>query len=518
MNIYTSKDMQEIDRISIEEKRIPSIVLMENAAKTVVKEILSNFPLEAIRNCLIIAGKGNNGGDGIAVGRILRNLGFRPSIFVLCDRNELSQDATIQAERYSILGEILFSSHKDFYFELETKLKSCSLVIDALLGTGTRGKVSEKYERIIDLINNSSNYVVSIDIPSGLSGDSFVPPGKAIKASLTVTLGALKLPLVSPECEEFCGKVVVTDIGLSEESFRRIKPLVETIDIDVARKFFPERDNFVHKGKLGHIFIIAGGRGKLGAAILSARGALRAGSGLVTVGIPESLANFVTIAIPEAMTLPLSETEEGTLSLKSLEPIMAFSEKVDSVSLGPGLSTHSETSELVRRLYKELKVPSVFDADGINAFESVSSDLDKFESERIFTPHPGEFGRLLNMTPKEVLKDRYSIAQSFSRKNKIVTVLKGYKTIISNSDGFLRINTTGGGYMAGPGMGDVLTGIIGALLAKKLTPFDAASAAVFWHGLSAQLVFEKKGYGIVASEVADFLPIAESCIRKCLLK
>lgn len=513
MNIYTSKDMQEIDRITIEEEGIPSLVLMENAAKAVVKEIVSNFPASFLKNCLIVAGKGNNGGDGIAAGRILRHLGFHPSIFVLDEFDNLSKDSKIQAEKYLGYGQIIFPSKENFWEELEIKLKTCDLVIDAILGTGTKGKVSGKYEKAILLINQSPAQRISIDIPSGLSGDSFLPLGAAVYADLTVTLGGLKLPLSSPECEKFCGRVVKVDIGLSQNAFKKIKPSAETIDLNCVKSFFTDRDNFIHKGKLGHILIIAGGKGKLGAAILSAKGALRAGAGLVSVATPETLAAFVTTAIPEAMTLPLEQTEEGTLSKKSFEKIVRFSENIDAVAIGPGLSTNKETEELCRKLYKELKIPSVFDADGINAFEKYTSELNDFEGERVLTPHPGELGRILNLSPKEILKDRYSIVQTFCKEKEVTTVLKGYKTLVGNKSGFLRINTSGGSYMAGPGMGDILTGIIGALLARKIEPFEASSAGVFWHGLAAQMAFDQKGYGILASDVSDFLPVAESLIR-----
>ncbi|NMB98666.1 MAG: NAD(P)H-hydrate dehydratase [Thermoanaerobaculaceae bacterium] len=513
MNIYTSKDMQEIDRITIEEAGIPSLVLMENAAKAVVREMVSNFEANFLKNCLIIAGKGNNGGDGIAVGRILHHLGFNPSIFVLGEFEELSKDAKIQAEKFLGYGKIFFLSAQNFWEELEIKLKNCNLVVDAILGTGTKGKVSGNYEKVILLINQSTAQKISIDIPSGLSGDSFLPLGSAVYADLTVTLGGLKLPLSSPECEEFCGKVVKVDIGLCQNAFERIKPAAETIDLECVKGFFRERDNFTHKGKLGHLLIVAGGKGKIGAAILSAKGALRAGAGLVTVATPQTLAPFVTTAIPEAMTLPLEETEDGTLSVKSFEKIVSFSENVDSLSIGPGLSTNKETSELCRKLYKEVKIPSVFDADGINAFEKFLSEIGNFAGERVLTPHPGELGRILNLSPKEVLKDRYLIVQNFCKEKGITTVLKGYKTLVGNKSGFLRINTSGGSYMAGPGMGDILTGIVGALLARKIDAFDASSAAVFWHGLAAQMAFDQKGYGILASDVADFLPVAESFIR-----
>ena len=513
MKIYTSKEMREIDRISIQEEKIPSLALMENAAKGVTGEILKAAGAEMLRRTVVIAGKGNNGGDGIAIARILRGLGFSPEVFVLGTRDELSEDAVVQAEKYKTLGSITFSGDKDFRSSLGRSLSGANVVIDAILGTGAKGKVSQSCEEIISLINDSNAFVVSVDIPSGLSGDSFIPAGPAVKADLTVTLGFIKPPLVSPECEEYCGKVAVVDIRLSEKASEKVKAGAEALDIEWARPFFTGRKKSTHKGEMGHLLIVAGSRGKLGASILAGKGALRAGCGLLTVAVPESLANHLTVALPEAMTLPLPETAEGTLSSGGWEKILPFFPSVDALAIGPGLTTNAGTRTLVQKLYKEVEKPCVIDADGLNAFEGCDTLLKDHNGERILTPHPGELGRLLNTNAEAVLQNRYSLATEHSHKWRVCILLKGYKSIIGSADRKLRINLSGGSYMAAPGMGDVLTGVCGALLARRTGCFDAASLSAFWHGFAAEIAFNAKGYGILASEVADSLPLAESILR-----
>ena len=512
MNIYTSRQMQEIDRITIEEEIVPSLYLMENAAKAVVKEILKNFNKNEINRCLIVAGKGNNGGDGICVARILHYLKFSPILFLSAKKEDLSRDSKFQFENYD--GEVVFLENEDdFINDLSSYLKRSKIVVDALLGTGTKGEVQGFYKKIIETINSQDTNVVSIDIPSGLSGDSFLPFGIAVRADLTVTLGGLKLPLASSECEEFCGEVIKVDIGLSDKAFEKISPHSQLIDFEFARRFFPERGKKIHKGNLGHLLIIAGGKGKLGASILTAKGALRSGAGLVTVATTKSLCPFVTASVPEVMTLPLPETLSGMISLNSYDILLKFFENVDAVAIGPGISTEEETSELSRRLYSETKMPMVVDADGLNAFSQKSDLLFNKSGERVLTPHPGEFGRLLNLSAIDVLSNRYQLVTEYAQKWGVTLLLKGYKSLIGDKKGFFRINSSGGSYMAGAGMGDVLTGIVGALLARKVHPFDSASIGAYFHGLSAELVFKKMGYGILASDVADNLPFTESLLR-----
>lgn len=507
--------MQEIDRISIEEFKIPSLSLMENAAKCVVEEILNNFDNDALKYILVIAGKGNNGGDAICVSRILKILHFNVKLFVFGKEEELSEDAKIQANLYKDYGKIVFLD--DIFFEkLEEEIKKCSIIVDGLLGTGTRGRVSGEYEKIINLINASNKRVVSIDIPSGLSGTSFYPSGPAIKADLCVTFQALKIPLITPECEEFCGKVVVKDIGLSKEALERVKPEIEAIDLQVVKPFFKERDKNSHKGTFGHLLIIAGSKGKNGAAILCAKGALKAQAGLVTVATPESISFTIPTALPEAMTLPLPETKEGTISIKAFEKIEGFIKNIDAIAIGPGLTTNEETKNLVKSIYKEIKLPMVVDADAINAFSDDIEELKRKPAIRILTPHPGELSRIFKKKTGEILEKRYETITDFSKEFNLITCLKGYKSIISDPKGFLRINTSGGPYMAQGGSGDVLTGIVGALLARGIEAFDAISVALFWHGLSAFRAFSEKGYGVVASEVSDYLPLVEAEIRNAI--
>jgi ADP-dependent NAD(P)H-hydrate dehydratase / NAD(P)H-hydrate epimerase len=503
--------MREVDKKAIEGLEVPSLHLMENAAKAVVKSILENFSSSFLYGgILVAAGKGNNGGDGIAAARILKSIGFSPRVFVFGKKEELSDDAKIQVERYSPAGEITFVSDNQGSYLFETALKRSPLIIDALLGTGTRGAVSGVILDVIEKINSSAGAKVSIDIPSGLSGDSFALPGPCVKADLTVTLGAPKPPLLSPECEDVVGNLVVADIGLPDEALNSVKAKGGALDLRWASSFFIERDRTTHKGGMGHLLVIAGSQGKFGAAVLSAMGALRAGAGLLTVAVSSEFAPLLSSSLPEVMTLPLPSAGSGAVSSKALDIVLSFLKNVDAVAMGPGLGTHPETAAFVRELYKAVKKPMVIDADAINIFDNNESLLSFHAGERVLTPHPGELGRILKLTPKEVAEKRYTLCIEKAREWNVDLLVKGYRSFMAAGDGRWRINLSGGPHMAAPGMGDVLTGIIGALLARGLEPFDAMALGAFWHGAAADSAFLKSGYGILASEVSQNLPFVEA--------
>jgi ADP-dependent NAD(P)H-hydrate dehydratase / NAD(P)H-hydrate epimerase len=511
MKIYTSEQMQEIDRKAIEELHVPSLFLMENAAKSVVKVILETIPLPFLKRGIVFAsGKGNNGGDGIAAARILRNLGFSPKVFVFAKKEELSSDSMIQAERYAHYGEIVFSPDESGLEIFENELGRCSLIVDALLGTGTRGSVSGMLEEVIRRINSSGALKLSIDIPSGLSGDSFKPEGASVMAARTVALGYPKLPLFTPECEPYVGILHVADIGLPVEAADPAEAGGEALDLEWASGFFAERRRTAHKGTQGHLLLIAGSSGKFGAAILAGRAALNAGVGLLTVATPAAFAPFITSALPEAMTLPLPSTEEGTVSSEALDDISSFLNNADAVAVGPGLTTDRQTSSFVRKLYEAVKLPMAADADAINAFENDEKLLGRHAGARVLTPHPGELGRIMKLSPGAVVDDRYAICAEKAKEWNLSLLVKGYRSFMASGDGRWRINLSGGPHMAAPGVGDVLTGIIGALLARGLDPFDAMSLGVFWHGAAADKAFENSGYGILASDISRNLPLIEA--------
>lgn len=508
MKVFTAAEMRKADDEAIRKMGIPSILLMENAATAVVSKILDICPPPAPgEGVTVAAGKGNNGGDAVAAARILRILGFSPEVFVFGDREELSPDAKAQVEKYVAYGRTVFDSGGTAFDEA---LSRSSLVIDGLLGTGARGAVSGRTAEIIKKINAFEGMTVSIDIPSGLSGDSFILPGPCVLADLTVTLGAPKLPLVSPECEHAVGRLEVADIGLPEAAMESACPRGEALDMKWAASFFRERGKSCHKGTQGHLLIISGSRGKAGAAVLSATGALRAGAGLVTVAVPEECARIVTSVLPEAMTLPLPATRGGSISREAGECLIDFVKEVDAVAVGPGLGIDPETAGLVRDLYASIEKPLALDADGINAFEVSPDGLSDHLGPRVLTPHPGELGRIIKLAPRSVLEGRYSIVPDKAREWNSCLLLKGYRSFMADGRGRWRINLSGGPHMASAGVGDVLTGIVGALLARGLEPFDALALGVFWHGAAADDLFRRSGYGMLASEIAAALPAVES--------
>ncbi|MEJ2368443.1 MAG: NAD(P)H-hydrate dehydratase, partial [Acidobacteriota bacterium] len=494
---------------------IPSLTLMENAARAVVSALAEHMESCLEETTAVVCGKGNNGGDGLAVARLLSGEGRRVKVFLAASAGTLSPDASIQLERLKSAGvEPEDISSEGGAARLEQALARCSLVVDALLGTGTKGAVRGSLSGLIDVLNRAPARVAAVDIPSGLSGNAYVPQGPAVRADLTVTLGFGKPVLFTPEGAAYCGEVLVKDIGIPTAAASGTLPAAAALDRNWARRFFKPRRPGAHKGSQGKVLLVAGSVGKSGAAVLAARAALRAGAGLVTVAVPEPALSMTAQVLPESMTLPLPATTEGTASMYALSPVLDFSKEVDAVGLGPGLGRVPETAALARQLYAELPVPTVVDADALNALSEEPDCAAGHAAPRVLTPHPGELGRLVGATPSEVLETRYALAPDRALAWEAVLLLKGYRTLVCAPDRPWRINLSGGAHMAAPGMGDALTGVIAALLARGEQAFEAASLGAWWHGAAADEAFLRLGgYGLLASEVADALPLVEGKLR-----
>lgn len=512
MNLYSASAMRDIDRRAIEGMGIPSLKLMENAAKAVVSVILSKAKEHIEGKNVILCGKGNNGGDGLAVARLLLEHGAKPVVCLLAREAELSGDAAVQLGLARRAGVPIQEAHGSME-PVKGALEGARLVVDAILGTGTRGAVTGFLAEVIEAVNGSNAFVVAVDIPSGLSGDSLTPAGPAVRANMTVTLGFGKPVLFTPESAPFCGDVVVREIGIPEDASRDIAPAAIALDEQWTIPFFVPRQPTAHKGSCGRVLLVGGSAGKGGAAALAARGALRAGAGLVTVAIP-SPAQGALSSLPEAMTLPLPATQEGTLSMDALVPLLDFASQAEAVGIGPGLGSLPETAALIRELYAKLPLPMAVDADALNAFAGDEEALSSHAGARLLTPHPGEMGRLAGLGAAEVLASRYDLVPDKAARWDAVVLLKGFRTLISGGLEPWRINLSGGPHLAGPGMGDVLTGIVTALLARGMNALDAASLGAWWHGEAGDEAFRKLGgYGLMASEVADALPLVEGRMR-----
>ncbi len=509
MKLVTAEEMRSLDEEAIKKIGIPSIVLMKNAGLKTAQVIEKEYsPLKG-KYVGIFCGPGNNGGDGMVVARHLFNYGIKVKIFLLGKKEKLKKDAARNlaiAEKMDIfIKEITSSEDVEF---LKNELKEAEVVVDAILGTGSRGAPRGLMKEVITLINTCSKNILALDIPTGVDADTGEVAGEAVKADYTVTFAYPKRGLYLYPGMDYAGRIKIVDIGIpSTPEEKRIKSELLTSS-DISKDLFYRKPSS-HKGSFGHLLVIAGSEGMTGAASLSALAALRMGAGLVTLGIPESLNPILEIKLTEPMTLPLPETKEKTLSYRAFEKIKKFSQKCKAIALGPGISGHKESKELVSMIIKRLNIPLVLDADGINALSGQVSLLSKYKAPLIITPHPGEMSRLLKISLEEVQKDRIKSATTLAKKAGAIAVLKGARTIIADKEGNSWVNSTGNPGMASAGVGDVLTGIIGGLLAQGISPLEAAKAGVYLHGYAADLAIQKKEeMSLIASDILAHLPEA----------
>jgi ADP-dependent NAD(P)H-hydrate dehydratase / NAD(P)H-hydrate epimerase len=507
MKIVTAQQMKNIDRRAIRGFGIPGPVLMENAASAIMTEMEKFFDgLGGVR-VGILCGKGNNGGDGLALARRLRIRGVPVRVALLAPFSGVTGEAKVNL---SILRKT------DVEITENAPARSLSgiiawsdVLVDALLGVGLASPLRGAYARAAAMVNQSGRPVVAVDIPTGIDSDTGAVMGAAIKADLTVTMALMKRGLVLYPGAEYAGTVRVADIGIPPEVIDQEKIVLRLLDRGSARGLTARRKRDSHKGNYGHLMVIAGSPGKAGAAIMAAKGALRTGPGLVSIATPNGLVPMVQSQLAEAMCLPAAESMEGTLGAVSEEELLKAATGMSAAALGPGLSTHFETAQVVRDLVQRLTVPLVVDADGLNALAGHTGILKKTKAPVILTPHPGEMGRLVNMTSSEVQKDRLAISSRFAKDHRVILVLKGAGTVVALPDGRMFINGTGNPGMATGGTGDVLTGMIGGLLAQGHPAGQAACLGVYLHGLAGDLAAKEKGEAaMIAGDLLEKIPEA----------
>ncbi len=510
MKLVTAQEMAAMDRLAGEQFDIPSLVLMENAGQRVAEVTADILGGVGGRRLAIFCGKGNNGGDGLVAARYLQRMGAEPKVYLLASFQEVKQDPQANLKLASLAGvEVKTLTDPESLESVESEIKEAALCIDAIFGTGFSPPALGIGAAAITLINRLGIPVLSVDIPSGLSSGKGGITGEVISARATVTFGLPKIGQILLPASEKCGKLYLADIGhpaALEEQISLSRHLVTKPEM--AATLVP-RSPLSHKGHYGHALIVAGSWGFVGAAMLAARGALRSGAGLVTVAIPESQAPPVLDSLPEAMILPLPETSRGAAGRQSVETILSNLPGKKAVAIGPGLSRNPETSQMVRDLIRQVRLPLVLDADGLNALVGQTSSLLENKSEVVITPHPGELGRLLGITAAEVQENRIEFAQEYAKKFGVLVALKGAQTVVATPSGTIHINPTGNAGMATGGMGDVLTGMIVAFLAQGYSTHSSTLLGVFLHGLAGDLVAEERGpWGLLASEVADRVPAA----------
>jgi hydroxyethylthiazole kinase-like uncharacterized protein yjeF len=506
MKLVTAEQMRELDRRAIEEMGLPSLVLMENAGRSTYEVLRREFP-ELSGPVAVVAGRGNNGGDGFVVARYLANAGIPVVIFLLASRDAVAGDARVNLDILGHLGVEVVEIRDQAALEANLcRIAHCRVIVDALLGTGLNSAVQGLMRQAIDSINSYTTPVLSVDLPSGLSADTGQPLGAAIQARGTVTYGLPKIGQILLPGRDYVGRLWLADISLPPALTRDIP--IELAEAAQLRLLLPPRPFAANKGTFGHLLVLAGSQGKTGAAALAGEGALRAGAGLVTLGIAASLNDILEVKSTEAMTLPLPEAPGvRALGTMAFEPIMESLSGKSALALGPGLGTHPETQELVRLLTRRVTIPMVIDADGVNALAGDPGALKDAAGPRLLTPHPGEMARFLGRPVKEVQAARLDLARDVAAEYGAVVVLKGAQTVVADPQGNISLNPTGNPALASGGTGDVLTGLIGGFLAQGLNPWDGARLGVYLHGLAADYLAEDWGpRGLIAGDLLTCFP------------
>ncbi|MDG4476213.1 NAD(P)H-hydrate dehydratase [Thiovibrio frasassiensis] len=505
MKIATAEQMLLCDRLTSAEYGISGLELMENAGRGTVAAMSRHFGSLVERKVLIFVGPGNNGGDGLVIARLLLAQGAQPQVVSLVALEKMQGDAARNLERVKQLAMPLYTCLAEEELSwVERLVAESDFLVDALFGTGLRSRVSGVFAAVIKCLNASPVPVVAVDIPSGLASDTGIPQGTSVRAHLTCTYGLPKFAQVEPPGKEYVGELEVIDIGIPVEVVERIGVAVEWLDHSWVKGLIPARGLAAHKGTFGHLLALAGSLGKGGAAVLCGLGGLRSGAGLVTIATPKALNGLVQGALPEAMTEVLSFSQH-CLSEPDYEQLLAACHGKGAVAVGPGLGTAEETGQVVRKLYRELRQPMVVDADGLNLLAGEVAVL--AAGPRVLTPHPGEMSRLAGISTLEIQGKRREVAADFAKRHGVVLLLKGASTVIAAPDGRVAINSTGNPGMAAGGMGDVLTGLIGGLLAQGVPPWEAACLGAYVHGLAAdRIVRAGRPFGFLASELAAEIP------------
>ncbi len=516
MKVLTAEQMQAVDRRTIDKVGIPGVVLMENAGRGVAEEIVSRYSSHGQQRAVVMAGKGNNGGDGYVIARHLLDNDWDVLTLVFASEGDISGDAAVNLKALVNCGaQILYIRTESELYEAVDEAEEFTVIVDALFGTGLTKPLQGLFLDAIGWINCQVCPVVAVDIPSGIDGSTGRIMGAVVNADLTVSFAFAKIGQTTYPGARHVGELVVKDIGIPSQIVYETDAECFLVDDAAARALLPLRSMDGHKGTFGHLLVLAGSTGKCGAAVMTAEAGLRGGAGLVTLACPKNAQPVIASRLTEVMTVPLDEVN-GEIAMLALEDVQALTAGKQALAIGPGLGLGDEVSSLVRRMVQDTDLPVVVDADGLNALVGHLTVLDRqVDHEVVLTPHPGEMSRLTGLSIAEIQADRYSVAREFAVQHGVVLVLKGARTLVTAPDGIVYVNTTGHAGMASGGMGDVLTGLIGSLLAQGLPAKHAATLGVFLHGLAADRLLGTFGdAGLLATDVLYELPAARLALAE----
>ncbi len=517
--VLTCEQSRQLDKAA-DEGGISPLLLMENAALRAAEVCHQHFELDPPKKVVVVAGKGNNGGDGLTLARHLTIAGHWVSVYLIGRHEEVRHEAAVNLQICLKSGiRVLSVTNRSDLSDLEKAIKEADLVVDAVLGTGVTGAVRGPVRDAIKAMNDGGRPILSIDIPSGIDSDTGRVCGEGVVADATITLGALKWGLVLHPGTDHAGSVFVGSLGVPQSLTVGLNVRTFLTTADCVVRYLPIRSANTHKGDYGRILIVGGSPGMTGAPLLAARAALRSGSGLVMIALPAGLNLAVESSSLEVMSLPVSETEDGRLSERALSDLSGRLDWCDIAAIGCGLSRHPRSLTLVCQLLERLDKPVLVDADGLYALADHPDVVQKRKALTVLTPHPGEMAALLNSTPQKVQEDRVSAVCSAAGNYRAVVVLKGSRTLVAGPDGTVLVNGTGNPGMATAGSGDVLTGLIASVLGQVIarsqrngdlhTAVEAVATGVFLHGLAGDLATWEKGeWSLTASDLIDHLPRA----------
>jgi hydroxyethylthiazole kinase-like uncharacterized protein yjeF len=512
MKAITSLQMRELDKVASAEFDIPGVELMRRAGRGVASIVayIAEHGHMGDPFIQLVAGRGNNGGDAFAAACFLHEEEFEVEVLLAGSSSEVKGDALRHLGKMRASGIPLTElPTKESWEDALHDADSGGIIVDGVLGIGVNGPARGPIGGAIHYINRISddNIVVSIDVPSGLDADTGASPGETVVADVTATIGLPKTGLLTPQAVPFVGSLDVISIGIPSDLASQYVCKRELITGWDARRHLPRRPRMAHKGQYGHVLIIGGATGFAGAAALAARAAVRSGVGLVSVLTPRSVYPIVAGGSLESMTHPGVETETGSLAILNWEVWKSRLSEFDAVVVGPGMTRHPDTAMWVRHLLKECRRPLLLDADALNSLEGSPDLLAHAQCPVIITPHPGELARLLGCSTADIQSDREGAAEKIARLTKAIIVLKGAGTIVTQEGRALHINMTGNPGMATGGMGDVLSGVLGGMLAQSLPPFEAACAGVFLHGRAGDnAMWRQSQAGLTAGTVIEELP------------
>ncbi len=508
MKLVTSGSMRAIDNQCIEVLGIPGLKLMENAGVGTVRFMEHELGALAEKKFTVVCGKGNNGGDGFVIARELIARGASVGVYLVGHAADVSGDARTNLERLGPDKVVELSDGKSIGQFLETMTKSDS-VVDAVFGTGFKGVPRGLSGTVIGQMNVCGRPVLAVDVPSGLNATTGVAEGECVRAAWTCTMGLPKRGFYLYPGRNYLGKLHVVDIGVPAKAIEEVGVHDNVLTAAEAAALLPDRPGDAHKGTFGKVVIVAGSVGYTGAAALASMSAARSGAGLVFLGTPAGLNDVMETKLTEVITKPLPETEGRAVSREALEQVLDLIRDADALAIGPGLSQDPSAQALVQAVVEEVTIPCVVDADGVNALSPQRIAGRRGRGPMVLTPHPGEMSRLTGHPTAEILARRYEIAREVARQTDTTVVLKGAGSLIVDPGGELFLNPTGNSGLASGGSGDVLTGVIAALLGQGLSTTDAAALGAYVHGLAGDIAAAEKGeIGMIAGDVMEALPEA----------